>query len=75
MTSPRDLTLAAYRSGAITRRDIVEMTHLNADLIDLIIDVLIRSGEINVHVLKLDCQTGGCRGCWQSKDCSSRLAP
>lgn len=75
MTSPRDLTLAAFRSGAVTRRAIVATTQLNADVVDLIVDLLVRSGEISVQSLKLDCRPDGCRGCWQLKGCSSRLAP
>lgn len=75
MTSPRDLTLAAFRSGATTRRAIVAATLLDADLVDLIVDLLIGSGELNVQLLKLDCRPGGCRGCWRSIECGSRLDP
>lgn len=72
MISPRDLVIAAYRSGAATRREIVATTHLDPDLVDLIVDRLIRSGELNLHALQGDCKSGGCRGCLQSQKCVPR---
>lgn len=69
MTSPRDQVLTAYESGATTRRGIVAITHLDPDLVDLIVDILIRSGELNLQILQPGCRSGDCRGCWQSKEC------
>lgn len=69
MTSPKNQVLLAYESGATTRREIVAITHLDSDLVDLIIDILIRSGELNLQILQPGCRSGGCRGCWQSKEC------
>lgn len=72
MTSPRNLVLAAYRSGAATRREIVAVTQLDPDLVDLIVDTLIRSTELDLHSLRGSCGSGGCRGCLQSQGCVPR---
>lgn len=72
MVSLRDLVLAAYQSGAVTRREIVAVTDLDPDLVDLIIDRLIRSGELDLHTLRSGCRSGGCRGCLQSQGCVPR---
>ncbi len=73
MTSPRDLVLAAYRSGAATRREIVATTHLDPDLVDLIVDTLIRSTELDRYPLRESCGFGGCRGCPQSLNCVPQI--
>lgn len=73
MISPRNLVLAAYKSGVTTRREIVTVTNLDPDLIDLIIDTLIRSGELDLHTLRGGCESGECRGCPQSQKCVPRI--
>lgn len=74
MNLPKDRVLAALAAGSVTRREIVASTELNPDLVDLIVDVLISSGEINLHNFQSGCRTGSCRGCLQSIACNSRGA-
>lgn len=72
MATLRNLVLAAYRSGASTRREIVAVTHLDPDIVDLIVDLMVHSGELNRYVLQKDCEFGGCRGCPLSGGCVPR---
>lgn len=70
MSTPRNLVLAAYVSGASTRREIAEVTLLDPDIVDLIVDAMIHSGEMNRYVLQKNCEFGGCRGCPLSEGCA-----
>ena len=74
MKVPRDRVLSAITAGSLTRREIVVSTQLDPDLVDLIVDVLIRSGEINLHKFQSGCKTGRCRECQQSMECNSKGA-
>jgi hypothetical protein len=62
----------AYESGAVTRKEIVALTDLNPDVVDLCVDLLIDSKEINPTVLKSGCATGGCTGCSLDDSCAPR---
>ena len=59
---------AAMDAGARTRRDIVATTGLDAGVVDAAVDLLIRTGVIDVH--RLTCGTGGCGSCALSNSCT-----
>ncbi len=59
---------AALDAGARTRRDIVAITALDAGVVDATVDLLIRTGAIDVH--RLTCGTGGCGSCALSTACT-----
>ena len=63
---------SAYQSGAITRKEIAALTGINPDVVDLCVDLLIESKEINPTVLKSGCATGGCTGCSLDDSCAPR---
>ena len=64
------LVQAALDAGARTRREIVAVTGLDASLVDAIVDVLVRTGALDVHRLKTECGIGGCGNCHQSGTCA-----
>jgi len=70
MSTPQKLVLAAYRSGASTRREIAVITLLDPGIVDLIVDTMIHSGELNRYVPPKDCGFAGCLGCPLSKGCA-----
>lgn len=70
MSTPRNLVIAAYRSGASTRHEIVAATLLDPGIVDLIVDTMIHSGELNRYTLRKDCGFGGCLGCPLSNECA-----
>ena len=61
---------AALDAGARTRREITAATGLDAGLVDAIVDVLVRTGDLDVHRLKTECGIGGCGNCHQGDHCT-----
>lgn len=71
-TTIYDQVRTAYAQGAITRKEIVALTGINPDVVDLCVDLLIEAKEINPTVLKSGCATGGCTGCSLDDSCAPR---
>jgi hypothetical protein len=67
--------LDAYLRGATTRKEIVLWTGLDSDLVDLALDMLIRTGAIAPTKLKTPCTSQGCRNCDQDSSCKPQAAP
>lgn len=61
---------AALLDGAVTRREIVRVTGLDAALVDATLDVLLRTQQIDLHAFKSACGVGGCGNCIESKTCT-----
>ena len=70
MSTPRKLVLTAYQAGASTRHEIATVTHLDPGMVDLLVDAMIHSGELNRYIPREDCSFGGCLGCPLSRGCS-----
>lgn len=66
---PKDAVLDAYRRGATTRKEIAQWSEVDPDLVDLILDMLIRTGEISPTKLKTPCTSQGCRSCDLDSSC------
>ena len=66
----RDAVLAAYCSGAVTRRDIAAATGLASELVDLTVDLLLRTGEMATTNLRSGCASGGCGQCSEDTRCA-----
>jgi hypothetical protein len=66
---PKEAVLDAYRRGASTRKEIALWSDVDADLVDLILDMLIRTGEISPTKLKTPCTSQGCRNCDLDSSC------
>ena len=60
---------AALDAGASTRKEIALAAGLDRDLVDAVLDVLVRSKALEVHALKFECGAGGCRNCVQEATC------
>lgn len=65
---------AALAAGASTRKEIAVSSGLDADVVDAVVDVLLRTGGLEVHALKFECGAGGCRNCAQDTACTPRAA-
>ena len=61
---------SAMREGASTRKDIAMRTGLSRDLVDAVLDVMVRTGDVDVHALKFECGASGCGSCSQDSTCS-----
>lgn len=70
MTVPEKI-LGAVAGGAITRREIVLATGLDAGIVDAAVDVLMRTGQLPQHQLRPACG-GGCGQCRESGSCEPR---
>ncbi|MFZ2228035.1 MAG: hypothetical protein WA090_02105 [Candidatus Nanopelagicaceae bacterium] len=70
MSTPRKLVLTAHQAGASTRQEIAALTHLDPGIVDLIVDAMIQSGELNRYMPRENCSFGGCLGCPLSSGCS-----
>ncbi len=62
----------AHRAGAITRKEIRVLTGLDEDIVDLCVDLLINSDEIQPTQLKGACTIGGCNSCGEDSTCHPR---
>lgn len=62
----------ALAAGASTRKEIAAVTGLDSGLVDATVDVLLRTGALDVHELKFECGAGGCRNCAQDAGCTPR---
>jgi len=60
---------AAMQAGASTRKEIAASAGLDRDVVDAVLDVLVRTGSIEVHALKFECGAGGCGNCAQDAGC------
>jgi hypothetical protein len=60
--------------GAATRKEIRVITGLDADIVDLCVDLLVVSGEIRPTELKGACTVGGCSSCGEDSTCHPREA-
>ena len=60
---------AAMAAGSSTRKEIAAASGLDRDVVDAVLDVLIRTGAIEQHRLKFECGAGGCRTCAQDSTC------
>lgn len=63
------LVQAAMQAGASTRKEIALAAGLDRDVVDAILDVLVRTNSIEVHSLKFECGAGGCGNCVQDAAC------
>lgn len=61
---------AALDAGASTRKEIALAAGLDRDLVDAVLDVLVRTKALDVHALKFECGAGGCRNCVQDASCT-----
>lgn len=66
---------AAMAAGARTRKEIALATHMDAGTVDAAVDVLVRTGLIDVHALAFACGAGGCGNCAQDAACAPRAVP
>lgn len=64
---------AAMQAGARTRKEIAAVSGLDSGLVDVTLDVLLRSGGVEVHALKFECGAGGCRNCVQDATCAPQV--
>jgi hypothetical protein len=71
----REAVLDAYLHGATTRKEIALWSGLDVDLVDLTLDMLIRTGEISPTKLKTPCTSQGCRNCEQDSTCKPKTGP
>lgn len=66
---------AAMAAGASTRKEIALASGLDAGLVDVTLDVLLRTGGIDVHRLQFACGAGGCGNCAQDASCAPGPVP
>lgn len=66
---------AAMAAGASTRKEITAASGLDRDVVDAVLDVLIRTGAIEQHRLKFECGAGGCRSCSEDTTCAPVAGP
>ena len=69
------VVLDAYLKGATTRKEIALWSGLDTDLVDLTLDMLIRTGQISPTKLKTPCTSHGCRNCDQDSTCKPKTGP
>ncbi|MFM1909975.1 MAG: hypothetical protein RLZZ545_673 [Actinomycetota bacterium] len=62
----------AHMMGAVTRKELRVITGLDADIVDLCVDLMISSGEIKPTELKGACTVGGCNSCGEDSTCHPR---
>jgi hypothetical protein len=67
-----DRVRSAHKMGAVTRKEIRVLTGLDADIVDLCVDLLVSSGEIKPTELKGACTVGGCNSCGEDSTCHPR---
>lgn len=67
-----DRVRSAHAMGAVTRKEIRVLTGLDADIVDLCVDLLVSSGEIKPTELKGACTVGGCSSCGEDSTCHPR---
>ncbi|MHB0927492.1 MAG: hypothetical protein ACYC3W_01000 [Candidatus Nanopelagicales bacterium] len=60
---------SAMAAGARTRREIAQIAQLDAGIVDVGVDLLLRAHAIDVHALKFECGAGGCGNCRQAEVC------
>ena len=70
---PVEAVRAAMKAGARTRKEITNISGLDTGLVDVTLDVLMRTGSIDVHALKFECGAGGCRNCAQDATCTPQV--
>lgn len=61
---------SAMADGARTRKEIALASGLDRDVVDAVLDVLLRTHDIEVHALKFECGAGGCGNCVQDSSCA-----
>lgn len=66
------LVIQAHQSGARTRREIAVATGLDASMVDLAVDLLIRTGKLTTANLKMPCTTTSCGSCGENQACTPR---
>ena len=66
------LVRAALDAGARTRKDIALAAGLDRDVVDAVVDVLVRTNALEVHALKFECGAGGCGNCSQDASCTPK---
>lgn len=69
------LVRAAMAAGASTRKEIALAADLDRDVVDAVLDVLVRTQAIEVHALKFECGAGGCGNCVQDSACTPGPVP
>ena len=62
--------LIAFRGGATTRKDIAAVTGLDAQVVDVTVDVLLRTGKMDEYEIKSACTAGGCGNCVEDSHCA-----
>ncbi len=72
MSDVLTLVRNAHLGGATTRKEICVVTSLDADIVDLCVDLLIKNGEINLTAIKGACTIGGCSSCGEDQSCTPR---
>lgn len=65
---------AALSAGASTRKEIALVAGIDRDIVDAVLDVLVRTGALDVHALKFECGAGGCRNCAQDASCTPSVS-
>lgn len=69
------LVREAMSAGASTRKEIALAAGLDRDVVDAVLDILVRTQSIEVHALKFECGAGGCGNCVQDSTCAPRPVP
>jgi len=69
------LVREAMNAGASTRKEIALAAGLDRDVVDAILDVLVRTNSVEVHALKFECGAGGCGNCVQDTTCTPGPLP
>lgn len=67
-----DQVRGALSMGAVTRKEIKFYTNLDADIVDLCVDLLVSRGEIKPADIKGACTIGGCSSCGEDSTCHPR---
>ena len=75
MMDPVAQVTAAMSAGASTRKEIALTTGMDAGVVDAVVDVLLRTGAIDLHTLKFECGAGGCGNCVQDTTCTPGPVP
>ena len=65
--------LAAFAAGAVTRKEIAAATGIDPSVVDATVDVLVRTGQMDVRTLKSACASGGCGNCAEDTTCKPLL--
>jgi hypothetical protein len=61
--TPATAVLEALDHGARTRAEVAARAGLAADVVDALVEMLLRTGHLGAESLATTCPSGGCSGC------------